>query len=497
MNKFIKGSSILMIGDLLTKIISVLYLIPLTRIDNTIILLMTNLLVPFGFFVVFSTIGINIVLTNELVKAKDLESEKKILLNVGVILTILTIVGALLMLLASNWLMHTIEANQQYANTLTKGSRILTIGVLLFSLTSYLRAILLSLGHYKIISITFITEQILKVSIILIGSYYFFVLNNYNIVNVVYLIVFGILVSMISTLLAYIYHFLKIKYFSQFKGIKYKFSNKHAKYLIASSLILFAGGIYLTLFDQIDLLLLNKQMLNIGIEQKVIDNVKSEYFTLSMKIVMVPITISASFITVMIKHIGESKDNKKEFNNIIYIVSIFSIFMMSAIILMGRDGYQFLYSEKSYGIITLQAIIIPIYITKNVIGGYVITNKGKYKSIIYSTVVIIILKIILDLILFNYFKYYAYILASSISLIIGTAMLILMNKNLFINIKKTFTTNLTLYIKGIILILVSAFIYVLLPHINNLFLMLIVQFIIFIILFTVIYLKKIKSLIKN
>ena len=51
MKSFIKGSSILMIGDLLTKFLSVIYLIPLLRFDPLIGRLNANLLIPFGFLI--------------------------------------------------------------------------------------------------------------------------------------------------------------------------------------------------------------------------------------------------------------------------------------------------------------------------------------------------------------------------------------------------------------------------------------------------------------
>ncbi len=492
MKNFIKGSSILMIGDLLTKVISVLYLIPLVRIDEQITVLMTNLLVPFGFFVVFSTIGINLILTNELVKAKNDDDTKKVLIDVGIILLIVTIMGSVIMLLVSPGLMHKIELNETYAIALTRGAQILAIGVILFSITAYIRSILMAYGDYKIISITYITEQIIKVGIIIWGAYYFLVQNSFDVVVIVYVITFSIIISMITTLVAYLYHFIKHRYYLKFTRGNYQFAFKRIKILLISTAILFAGGVYVTVFDLIDLLLSNTQLLNHGYSIQYIDTFKSEYFTLSMKIVMVPITISSAFIQVMVKQVGESKDNKQEINKIIYFVSIYSLFMLGSIMLMGPNVYEMLYGQLSLGIITIQALMIPMYILKNVIGGYVVTNDGKHSSILISTLIILILKVILDVLLFNVFGIFAYTLSSIISLIVGIIMLIKMNPHIFSNTKMEAFKNLYLYIKIIAVVLVTLLM-MSVTNIQSLFFNIIVQGVLFMILFTALYMKDIKK----
>ncbi len=494
MKGFIKGTTILMAGDLITKVISVLYLIPLVRINEQITILMANLLIPFSFFMVFSTLGINVILSNELVKSP--ENERNTLINGGIILLTLTSIGILVMFLMAPVIMNSIELNQVYSQALTVGARFLTIGVVLFSITAYLRVIMLSYGDYSIISITYITEQLIRVGIIIFGCYYTLVLNNFDVSVVVYIITLAIIVSIFSTFIVYIIYFIKKGYYKKFLTGAYEFSSKHIKYLLYSAVVLFSAGIYITLFDMIDILLLNKQMINHGYDIAQINAFKNEYFTLSFKIIMVPITISAAFVQVMIKQVGESMDSKKEINMIIFIVSLYTIFMTGAIMATGKDVYMFFYGEASTGIILIQSLIIPAYILKNIISGYILTNEGSYASIFYSTISILITKIVLDILFFNVFAIYGYVLSSLIALAIGTTILLNKNKNLFIDGKENIKKNLILFLKAVALFLIAikadSFI-----NFDKIFVDIVIEGILFIGIFVIFYYKDLKSVVKR
>ncbi len=494
MKNFLKGTTILMAGDLLTKIISVLYLIPLVRINDQITILMANLLIPFSFFMVFSTLGINIILSNELVKSP--ENQRKTLINVGLILFFLTVIGSIIMFFISPYIMNNIELNEVYARALVIGSRALIVGVILFSITSYLRAIMLSYGDYTIISITYITEQLIRVGIIIAGCYYTLVLNSYDVSVVVYIITFAIIISIFSTFVIYLIYFFKKKHHKKFQEGRYEFSYKYIKYLLYSAIVLFSASIYITFFDMIDLLFFNKQMINHGYAISQINEFKNEYFTLSFKIIMVPITISAAFIQVMIKQVGESMENKKEINMIIFIVSLYTIFMTGGIMATGQDVYLLFYGKASTGIIIVQSLIIPAYILKNVISGYLLTNRCNYFSVFYSTIVILVSKVVFDILFFNVFQIYGYVLSSLLALALGTYVLINRNRDLFVDGKYNIKRNTILFIKAIVLfvltIKLSQFIVV-----DKLLLSILVEGILFIIMFIIFYFKDVKSILKK
>ncbi len=430
MKKFIKSTSILMIGDFLTKIISVLYLVPLKQIDNKIVLLMTNLLIPFGFFIILTTMGINIVLTSELVKAKTKEKIKSILITSAILMTILMFLSCSLMTILAPSIMSAIELNQEYVKGLVYGAWALNIGIILFAITAYMRSIFTATGDYNIISITYITEQLLRVTIVIVGSYYLFVINDFNVIYSILILVISMIVSILSTVIIFIIYFIKKKYYDYFKG-EFKVEKKLFKILLGSSIVFFISGLYATLFDQIDLILISHQLMDKGYTILQIENIKTEYFSYSLKIVMIPVTISTAFISVMIKHIEDEKDSKsKEIKKIILISLIYSFIMLMGIYIFGDMGYYLLYKEMPT-ILKIQALIIPFYIIKNIISGYIITNKGNKISIIISSFFIIVSKIIMDIVLFKYLVYYGYILSSIIALFIGIIILICWNKNLF------------------------------------------------------------------
>lgn len=430
MKKFIKSTSILMIGDFLTKIISVLYLVPLKQIDNKIVLLMTNLLIPFGFFIVLTTMGVNIVLTSELVKAKNKKKIKSILLSSASLMAILVFISCALMTIFAPNIMGAIELNTDYVQVLVYACYVLNIGIVLFAINAYIRAIFTATGDYKIISITYISEQLIRVGIMLIASYYMFVIHDFNIIYSIHILVVSMIVSILSTSVIFLYYFLKKKYFEYFKG-EYEIQSSLLRILLISSVIFFISGLYASLFDQIDLLFISNNLLDKGFSMIDIESIKTEYFTYSLKIVMIPITISTAFISVMIKHIEDEKTSKsKEIKKIILVALLYSFIMLLGIFIFGDLGYFILYREGTT-ILKIQALIIPFYIIKNIISGYIITNNGKKLSVVFSSIIIIATKIILDILLFNKFLYYGYIYASIAALFLGILVLVLWNWNLF------------------------------------------------------------------
>lgn len=465
MKNFIKGSSVLAFGDLITKLMSILYLIPLNNIDPQIPALMSYLLIPFAFAMVFSTLGINVILNTEFAKyyQKDSDKLKQALVVGTVILGVFSFITLIVMVGGARFMMTEIVGADYFAlPALIDGTKILALGVFLYSLAVFLRSLLTAFGEYTIISISYVTEQFLKVGLILVFAQLMIVNQGAPLESIVYIVAISIVASMATTPLLYIWKMKKEGYFKIFKEGKYERDFKVYKNILVASVVFFASSIYISAFDQIDLFLFHDLMKGAGYAGKDLDLAQSEYFFLSIKFVMIPIQLSAAFVSVMVREIQVANESKGEdFNKILTIVTVYSIVMMVGIWFVGPHAYKIMYGEPVYNVIAFQGMIIPFYIIRNVISGYVVTNDGKLWSILTSAAVILISKTVLDVVFFKMFDamgmegMIGLSLSSVVAITLSILILVIPNHDMFAKSKAIFVEKSMLVVKGIVLFAVS------------------------------------------
>lgn len=453
MRNFLKGSTVLALGDLITKLLSIIYLIPLQKIDPLIPAIMAMLLIPFAFAIVFTTLGINVILNVEFIKyyKKDANKLKQTLVAGIVILSIFSFTAMVGMFGGAEYLMqhiigpHYLETSYYY--DLVGATKILSLGTALYAVGVYLRSLLTSFGEYKIISLSYVTEQVLKISLTIALTYYFIVVKHMPVGISAYILAISIVISMATTPMLYAWKLHKGGYFHVFKEGEHSFDIAIYKNIFYASIIFFASSLYMSAFDQIDLMLLPKLMDN----PHQIAQAQSEYFSLSMKIVMIPINLSTAFVSVMVREIQvEGRNKQVDMDNMLTIVMVYAGIMMLGVWAVGSDVYHLMYGNPYFNVIAFQALIIPFYIIRNVISGYVVTNDGKVASILTSAVLILVFKYLGDILLFPIFGLAAYSYSSALAILISLMILILPNHKLFLINRQTIIQKSLMVIKVVI-----------------------------------------------
>ncbi len=461
MRNFLKGSTVLALGDLITKLLSIIYLIPLQKIDPMIPAIMAMLLIPFAFAIVFTTLGINVILNVEFIKyyKKDADKLKQTLVAGIVILSVFSFAAIVGMFGGAEYLMQNIigphYASTPYYEDLVGATRILSLGTILYAIGVYLRSLLTSFGEYKIISLSYVTEQVLKIALTLIFTYYFIVVKQMPVGVSAYVLAISIVVSMATTPMLYAWKLARGGYFHIFKEGKHSFELGIYKNIFYASVIFFASSLYMSAFDQIDLMLLPK-LIN---DPQQIAQAQSEYFSLSMKIVMIPINLSTAFVSVMVREIQvEGRNKKVDLDNMLTIVMVYAGVMMLGVWAVGSDVYQLMYGSPFFNVIAFQALIIPFYIVRNVISGYVVTNDGKVPSILTSAVLILVVKYFGDIFLFNIFGLAGYSYASVLAIIVSLMILIVPNHNLFLINRQVIVQKSIMILKVLVAVVVIGFV---------------------------------------
>lgn len=429
MKKIFRLSSIIMIGDISSRALSVLYLVPLAMINDSIAALISTLIIPFAFFIVVSNMGISTIMSVNIIKYHETDpgrAKTNVILG-SLILLIASIICTFIMFFFADFIVgQTLvggTSNEAYFD-LVMATKFMSIGILIYGLLSITRTILLSMGEYTIISIGYVLEQMLKIIIVLLLSYFFIVLKGIVYYKIVYFTVIGTLFAMLFVVMINVIKIVKHKYYRVYLNGTSKITRIAIKTLLLSSLVFIASSFYISAFDMIDLIFADNLLQNMGFTLDQSELFYNEYFGFSKKIVMIPIQLTDSFIFVMIKELELSKEKKKDFNQVILLTITLSLIAMSGILVVGPDLYLALSGTKSLGILQVQAMIIVFYTTKNIMSAYFLTFEGFERALINSMIAIVIIKIVTLITLDTIFMENIFVMSSVISLFFGIIVLI-------------------------------------------------------------------------
>ncbi len=433
MKKIFSSSVIIMIGDVLARLMSILYLIPLARINPDIATLISYLIIPFAFFIVVSNMGINMITSVQIIKYYNIDRNKvKSASIVGTITLMITgFLSTLFMyfgagMIVQNYLVNGVNNPIYY--DMVNATKIMSIGIIIYSILSITRTILMSMGEYKIISFGFFFEQVVKVFFVVFFAYYFLVKLDFSYENIVYIVAIGTIISMLSILAINIIKIIRKKYYDIYLKGEVTITFVAFKSLLVASLIYIASSFYVSAFDMIDMMEMSNILVHTGASYDYIQNVSREYFGYSIKIIMIPIQLTGNFTMVMIRELNSSVNKKHQFNQIINIIVILSCISIGGILVVGPDLFYILSGTNTIGLMKLQAFIIVFYTSKNILSAYIITFENYAKILVVSTVVIISSKILFLMILQEQLGAYVFSTSSILALILGLISMVYLSR---------------------------------------------------------------------
>lgn len=482
-----------MIGELFTKVLSVLYLIPLIRINENIGILNATVTIPFGLFVVFGTLGINILLTSEIAKRRDHPSKlRSCLLGALMLLVLLSVSSGLILLIFAKPIVSAMISDPTYLEPIILATRILSIGVLLFSITAYLRTIITAYGYFQLVSASYIIEQILKVSLILLGSFYFVYYKQMDVGIYAIILSISIVVSMIFTLGLYLYKLAKEKLLYIFKEGEVSIHWPFLKTMLWGGVVILAASIYASFFEMIDISMM-QNFLQFRVSPEQNDLIRGIYFTSSWKIVFIPISIAGGIITVMMTKIGGNQNDKRHFDTVFNFSLLFGLISMVLLFGVGERAFYFLYNQHSLAIILFQSLLIPAYIVRNILGTYVVSADGKKGSVIISLIIMVIIKIIFNFIFMIFFNFYGVVFSSLLAIIVSIVYLAKVNQDIFMVDHSSNRLKLAMIIISIMACIIVGLLNLLL---TDSFVNMLILFVIDIIICVILYLPLFKKMVE-
>ncbi len=479
-NSFVEGTFIATISIILVKILGVLYVIPFYKIiGESGGALYSYAYNVYNLFLNISTAGIPVAISKIISEYNTLEmyEAKERAYKIGKkIIGILALLAFFLLFVFSKEFAVLILGEIKGGNTLNDVSFVIKCVSFCLLIIPFLSVSKGYLQGHKFItpsSISQIIEQIVRISVILMGSYV-----AINVLNRSVSLGVGIAVSgaFFGGLIAYLYIIHKIhKNKNQFKMSNKidKVNNKEiAKKIIKYSIPLIIVSIATDIYSLTDMTLVLKASYKLGYTASESEAISSIISTWAPKICMIINAVAMGLSTSLIPHMVSSyvkndlKTSSQKFNQAISIIIVSTTPLSLGIAYLSRPIYTLFYGYSLYGTLILrytaiQALFASIYIVISMS----LQSVNKFKVVYKSSIIGFLTNALLDIPLMYLMHslgthaFYGAIIATIIGYIISyTISLKALKKELTFNykgicetIKKTIIPTLLMMVSIIIL----------------------------------------------
>ena len=446
-NSFISGSIIATICIVITKILGALYVIPFYRIIGT----SGGALYSYAYniYVLFLNIsyaGLPIAISKIISEYNSLKYyySKELAFKIGKrIVFILSFICFLILFLFSKSFAHLLIGDNELVNSVNDISLVIKSVSFCLLIVPFLSVTKGYLQGHKFISVTSISEvieQLIRILIILFGSFLVIKILKKEICIGVCISLSG---AFFGGLISYLYLINKIKknkdkFIKEKVNIKDDISSRDIiKKIIAYSLPLIIISVVTNIYSMTDLSLIIRGLSSLGYSGNEVEEISSVISTWGMKICVLITSISLGISVNLIPNIVSDyvKGDKNSFESkvlksismVIYLSLPLSIFIS----LNSKYLYTLFYGYSEYGIIILKYLVFVSFLSNiHLVLNMILQSLNEYKIIYINTIVGFLINGILDIPLIKLFylndmyPYYGAITSSIIGYMISIILVI-------------------------------------------------------------------------
>lgn len=434
-NSFIKGTIIASSSIILIKLLGAAYVIPFYRIigveGGALYSYAYNI---YNLFLNISTAGIPVAMSMIISEYYTLGYiDAKIRANkIGnVIVFSLSLLSFLAIFIFAPYIAKFLTSNVELKNSIndiTLAIRAISICLLINPVLGVLRGYLQGHKYISPSSNSQIIEQIVRIIIVIAGSYISIRILHLSVPIGVAIALTG---AFFGGFIAYIYLLRKAKKsedLSKTPDKKDSVKNKEIlKKILSYSFPLIFISIISNLYDTIDLKLIIKGLTNVNYTSLEVETISSIIVTWGPKICMIIMAVAMGLTTNLIPHVvgsftkGDKKALNKYFNQSIGAMLLATIPMSLIIFFLSKEIYFIFYGKSTYGPIILSYLaIINVIMGVLTVINTCLQGMKKFKIIYLNTFIGLLINTILDIPLIYLFNRigYAYI-GTIIASIIG------------------------------------------------------------------------------
>lgn len=373
-SNFIEGAFIASFAIIFTKVIGVLYVIPFYSIIGE----QGGALYGYAYniynvFLIMSTAGIPLAIskiTSEYNALKMIKQKTYLFHIANKFIKIFSIISFLICFLGAEFLANVIIGDIKGGNTIedvTFVIRCVSFALLIVPTLSITRGYLQGHKFIAASSLSQVFEQIMRVAVIIGGSFFTLKVFKLSITTAVGVAVFGACVGALS---GYFYLFNKSRKLEKYNdkdGLlqdeKKEVIRKVISYILPFILVSISGSIY----NSTDMILLIKGLNGIGMPAVDIENISSIFTTWGHKLICIVTSIGTGITMSLVPTLVGAyvkKDNKevnKQFNKALQLLFFIILPISLFASLYAREIWQIFYGYNAYGPIVMKYLFVVAF----------------------------------------------------------------------------------------------------------------------------------------
>lgn len=422
-NSFINGALIATLGIVLTKFLGIVYVIPFySIIGESNIALYGYAYTIYNLFLSLSTVGIPPAMSKLISEYNTLEyyDAKERAYKIGKILLIsLGILLFFIMFLGAPFIANQIMGNNTGGNSkesITFVIRIISTAILIVPYLSVTKGYLQ--GHKFITpsSISQVMEQLVRIAVIIIGSYLCVKVFKVGVTNAVGVAVFG---ATIGALVALIYLLIKIKKnkeeiikIGNITNEEKNITNKQiAKKLLVYAVPFISFGLALSVYDYIDMTTIIDALTKIGFKTKDAESIIGVINTTGNKLNSVVLAISTGLMTSLVPNItssfvkGDTIDVKRKISQSFLMLLYITMPMTIGLSILAKPVFYAFYGPSNWGPkVFCFTIFVALFRCMFTTSISITQSLNKFKNVFASIIIGIIVKLLLQYPLINLYN---------------------------------------------------------------------------------------------
>ena len=466
-NSFINGALIATIGIVITKFLGIVYVIPFYAIiGEKNVALYGYAYTIYNLFLYLSTVGIPPAMSKLIseyntlkyyyTKERTYKIGKYLLMGFGTL-------SFLVLFITAPYIATRIMGDATGGNSISDITFVIRVISTAILVVPYLSVTKGYLQGHKIMtpsSVCQVIEQVVRIIVIILGSYLCVKVFNLGVVNAIGVAVFG---ATIGALAALFYLLIKIRNNKKMlnKDEKITDEEKHIsnkmiiKKLLIYSVPFISFGVSISLYDFIDMVTVVKALTHIGFKTVDAESILGVINTTGNKLNSVVLAISTGLVTSLVPNITSSFV-KKDFDDVRLKVKN-SFLMLLYVTLPMTIGLSFLadsvfyafYGESIWGPkVFCLSIFIALFRCMYTTSISIAQSFNKFKNVFVSIILGLVVKAVLQVPLINLFNslglypFYGFICAS----LIGISTAFMIN---FVTISKMISFNIKDFVKSL------------------------------------------------
>ena len=422
-NSFINGALIATIGIVLTKFLGIVYVIPFYWVvGESSIALYGYAYTIYNLFLSLSTVGIPPAmskLTSEYntleyydAKERAYKIGKRLLIGIGFILFLIMFVGA--PFIANQIMGDNTGGNSK--ESITFVIRIISTAILVVPHLSVTKGYLQGHKYIAPTSISQVIEQVIRIAVILIGSYLCMKVFKVGVTNAIGVAVFG---ATIGALVALIYLLIKIhknKKDIVKTGVITKEEKAITNGMIIKKLLLYSipfisFGLALSVYDYIDMTTIINALTKIGFKTKDAESIIGVINTTGNKLNSVVLAISTGLMTSLVPNItssfvkGNIKDVKKKIEQSFLMLLYVTMPMAFGLSILAKPVFYAFYGSSNWGPkVFCFTIFVALFRCMFTTSVSITQSLNKFKNVFISIILGILVKLVLQYPLINLYN---------------------------------------------------------------------------------------------